>query len=71
MATAHAELEKMNASPDWNEYYKDGVFKGYTMKGNDGFLAIKSTGILNCTPIEVFLLNIQKIGCCIFRFSKI
>ncbi len=49
----HKRLGETIASPKWEDYFKDGAFSGYTMKGDEGFVAIKSVGVIPCTPIEV------------------
>ena len=53
ISAMHAKLQEMIADPKWKECEREGASIGYSMKGEDGFLAIKSTGILPCTPIEV------------------
>ena len=49
----HAKVQETIENKGWSQYEKEGNFAGYTMKGEEGFLCIKSTGIIPCTPIEV------------------
>lgn len=53
MQEVYKKLVEAESDPAWKNYYEKGDFAGYTKPGEDGFLAIKSTGILPCTPIEV------------------
>jgi len=49
----HKKLIEVENDPAWKSYEEKGDFAGYTKPGEDGFLSIKSTGIVPCTPIEV------------------
>lgn len=49
----HKKLIDVDKDPGWAKYNEENEFVGYTMPGEEGCLAIKSTGILPCTPIEV------------------
>lgn len=46
-------MAEVAADPAWSKYSEDKEFIGYTKPGEEGCLAIKSTGVLPCTPIEV------------------
>ena len=50
-----AKFEETMTKAAWKDYFKEGAFAGFTVKGDDGKLCLKSEGILPCTPIEVGL----------------
>ena len=52
MEECYAKLNELIDNKGWSEYEKQPLFAGYTMKGEEGFLCIKSVGIAPCTPIE-------------------
>eukprot|EP00830_Metopus_es_P013332 TRINITY_DN3227_c0_g1_i1.p2 TRINITY_DN3227_c0_g1~~TRINITY_DN3227_c0_g1_i1.p2 ORF type:complete len:292 (+),score=68.36 TRINITY_DN3227_c0_g1_i1:561-1436(+) len=57
----HSKLDEILASPKWSEHSKDASYTGYTMKGEEGFLCIRSAGVVPFTPIEA-LAYIQMDG---------
>ena len=57
----YQKLIDLDKDTKWEQYFKEDNFSGYTMKGEEGCLAIRSVGIIPCTPIEVIsFLGLQK-----------
>ena len=51
--TFHEKLTKTITSPDWAELDTTKEYSSYSMKGEGGFICVKSVAVLACTPIEV------------------
>ncbi len=61
---AHEIMQKMVASTGWEQREKAADHSSYTMKGEGGFMCVKSVAIIPATPMEVLgYLFMEKYKC--------